>query len=215
MKTLITFLRQQQRYYVLYLTIAFVLFTVVWFLTSSVPEYGVSKSASAAVSNTSASSNSDFVPDATNVSQTATRQLDALRLRVVNAPEDTTHIYRLARMLQDGHQIEEASRNYKHYLALHPQNRQAWLDFAQCLGKLKSWSEAEKAALDMLERYPEDPAGLYNLGAIYANQSKVEEAQEVWDKVARQQESSEMATMAIASLQRLKSFVKPQWVASE
>ena len=170
---------------------------------------------SPATANGAASSTPEFTPDATNVSRSATQQLDALRMRVVNAPEDTTHIYRLARMLQDAHQVEEASRNYRHYLALRPYNRQAWLDYAQCLGQLSSWTEAQKAVEDMLEVYPDDPSGLYNLGAIYANQSQLEKAKEVWERVARQDESSEMASMAIASLQRLKSFVKPQLAASE
>ncbi len=211
MKKILSFLASQQQYSIIYLVISFSIFTVSWFVTRAtgieqVP-YGVSKG--------SLARESGFEPGAGNVSAEASQQLDALRLRVVNAPEDTTHVFRLARMLQDAHQTDEAARNYKHYLALRPENRQAWLDYAQSLGTLSRWKEAEHAVEAMLVIYPEDPSGLYNLGAIYANQSRLSEAERIWVEVAAQKKDLDVAAMATSSMERLKSFVKPQWVAGK
>lgn len=206
-----TFLRNQQKYYIVYLAFAFVFFSVTWFVTH--PPTPADAQVNARETVTTASG--EFTPDATNVMRGTTQQLDALRLRVINSPNDTTHVFRLARMLQDAHKLDEAARNYKHYLALRPKNRQAWLDYAQALGGMKSWSEAQDVIESMLSIYPDDPSGLYNLGAIYANQSLISEAKSVWTPLSKQNKDVEIAAMAASSLERLESFVKPQWVAGK
>ena len=206
MKKLITFLKNQQQYFILYLVAAFVFFTVSWFVTHAPATDVPTSFQSQGMANAAVD---EFTPDATNVSQSASQQLDALRLRVVNAPEDTTHVFRLARMLQDAHQLDEAARNYKHYLAMRPRNRQAWLDYAQTLGGMSAWTEALGVIEEMLVLYPDDPSGRYNLGAIYANQSLIEKAEAVWNELAAQNDDPEIASMAKASLEKLKSFVKP------
>lgn len=212
LKQLKTFLQKTQQYHILVLGVAFLLFIMTYFLTSAPPalvssDVGGTRLASAPTG--------DFVPDATNVSSETSKQLEALRLRVVNAPDDTAHVYRLARLLHDSHKLEEASRNYKHYLAMHPTNRQAWLDYARSLGEQKSWEAAEGAAQEMLTYYPADPSGRYNLGAVYANLSRFEEAEAIWNEVAAQEQDSAMAAMATTSLQRLGAFVKPKWAAGQ
>ena len=209
---MIRFLKGDPRFYTLYVLIAFFLFAVIWFSTRGPASEGSSSLSSLSVPTGIEAS---FTPNASNVTRSATEQLDALRMRVAKAPEDTTHIFRLARLLHDGHQVEEAARYYKHYLALRPQNRQAWLDAAQCLAQTKRWEEAEETIASMLVHYPDDPTGLYNLGAIYANQSRVEEARRVWQPLARQVLDATIAEMAQTSLYRLDSFVKPHWVEAE
>ena len=188
------------------------LFVLTQFLTSAPPARVLQTSRA---STASVSQPDGFVPDASNVSAQTSQQLEALRLRVVNAPDDTAHVYRLARMLHDSHKLDEAARNYRHYLAMRPKNRQAWLDFARTLGQQKSWDEAERVAQDMLIHYPGDQSGRYNLGAVYANQSRFDEASEIWHEVASQQADTAMAAMARESLERLNAFVKPRWVTGE
>lgn len=215
------FLQKHSRYAVLYLLAGFVLFVVVWFLiqTTDSPANYTAADGNALpaghppLSAAASGDTGDFAPDAFNVSQNMKQQLESLRLRVVKTPEDTTHIFRLARMLHDAHQIEEASRYYRNYVALRPQNRQAWLDLSQTLAELKHWDEAEKAAMEMLEQYPNDFAGWYNLGAIYANQSKLDQARSIWQPLTDQQQDLTIAAMAMNSLQRLDAFVKPELVA--
>ena len=195
-------------YHLLVLGIVFLVFVIAQFLSAAPEAHRLPAPNAAPVAAAQADG---FVPDASNVSSATSRQLEDLRLRVVNAPDDTAHVFRLARLLHDSHKLEEAARNYKHYLAMRPQNRQAWLDYARSLGEQQNWESAETAAKDMLRHYPDDIAGKYNLGAVYANQSRFEDASTLWHDVAAQQQDTAMATMATASLQRLNAFVKPQW----
>ena len=206
-------LRMKKQFYVVYLLIAFVLFVVIWFgfrVEHMSPDRSIAR-----VSSTPAVQSDGLIPSALNVSQGASEQLNALRARVVNTPEDTVHVFRLARMLYDAHQVEEASRNYRHYLALRPENRQAWLDYTQTLADQKLWSEAEVAAKTMLTHYPGDTAGRYNLGAIYANQSKIEDARTIWSEIVDEGGDATIVAMASSSIERLESFVKPGWVAAK
>ncbi len=147
-----------------------------------------------------------FTPDADNVAPSFHVELEALRRNLDNSPQDTTLLLRLARLTQDGHQTEEAVGYYRRYLALHPQGRQAWLDLTQCLGALERWAEALETTQAMLGRFPDDPAGLYNLGAVYANTNRFGEAREAWQRVAAQTQDPAMKTLAEGALQRLAAL---------
>ena len=206
---MIRFIKEHPQYYSIYLLAGFFLFVVIWFSTNQGSKQSNGNYTSYNSQASPASLSPDFSPSASNVTRSTTQQLDALRMRVVESPEDTMHVVRLARMLQDAHQPDEASKYFKHYLALHPENRQAWLDLAQNLAELKRWEEAQKAMESMLTHFPDDPSGLYNLGAIYANQAKIEEARQIWTQVATQSADLSVAEMAASSIDRLKSFLKP------
>lgn len=206
---MIRFFKEHPQYYSIYLVASFFLFVVVWFSTNQGATQATESYTSYNSQASPSSLGADFSPSALNVTRSTTKQLDALRMRVVESPEDTMHVVRLARMLQNAHQPDEASKYFKHYLALRPENRQAWLDLAQNLAELKRWEEAQKAMESMLTHFPDDPSGLYNLGAIYANQARIEEARQIWTQVATQSSDLSVAEMAASSIDRLKSFLKP------
>ncbi|MBX2820190.1 MAG: tetratricopeptide repeat protein [Rhodothermaceae bacterium] len=206
---MIRFFKEHPQYYSIYLVASFFLFVVVWFSTNQGATQATESYTSYNSQASPSSLGADFSPSALNVTRSTTKQLDALRMRVVESPEDTMHVVRLARMLQNAHQPNEASKYFKHYLALRPENRQAWLDLAQNLAELKRWEEAQKAMESMLTHFPDDPSGLYNLGAIYANQARIEEARQIWTQVATQSSDLSVAEMAASSIDRLKSFLKP------
>ncbi|MEZ4699289.1 MAG: tetratricopeptide repeat protein [Rhodothermales bacterium] len=197
----------QSRYFLLYVLAGFALFAAIWFGARRPPAAGVASNWTAAPetarAQTAAAGDETFTPDKSNVNPSMHSQLEALRMRLVETPDDTTHLFRFARLLQDAHQPEEAARNYKHYLALHPENRQVWLDLTQTYGELEQWDEALRTVDDMLARYADDPSGLYNKGAILANTSRFEEARAIWTKVADQIDDPDVAVMARHSLQKL------------
>ena len=147
-----------------------------------------------------------FTPDGRNVAPSLHVEMEALRERVATAPEDTTALLRLARLKHDGHQTDEAIDYYRRYLALRPEARQAWLDLAQCYGEQARWADALEATRQMLDRFPDDPAALYNLGAIHANTGRPDEARAAWQRVTRQDRDPAMKTKAEAALQRLASM---------
>ena len=142
-------------------------------------------------------------PDAANVAPSFHVEMEDLKRRLDAAPEDTAALLRLARLKQDGHQTDEAIAYYRRYLARAPDARQAWLDLAQSLGQLERWDEALEATEALLERFPNDPAGLYNLGAVHANAGRPAEARAVWERVAAQDGDATLRAMAASALQRL------------
>ncbi len=192
-----------KRYALIYIIVAFAAFTAVWFRTQPTQAPASTSRTSTPGSAPGGIATEAFMPDRSNVNPQTHSQLEALRMRVVESPNDTTHLYRLARLLQDGHKPDEAARHYMNYLALHPNNRQVWLDLMQCLGEVARWDEALEAANDMLERYEDDPSGLYNKGAILANSGRIGEARAVWTQVAEASGDPDVAVLARQSLNKL------------
>lgn len=144
-----------------------------------------------------------FVPDAENLAPTFHAEMETLKQRLAEAPKDTAALLRMARLKQDGHSTEEAVVYYQRYLDLHPETRSVWLDLAQNLGALKRWEEALVATEEMLMHFPDDPGGLYNLGAIHANKNRMKEAREVWERAAGQDADARIRSMAEHALRRI------------
>ena len=144
-----------------------------------------------------------FVPDGENLAPTFHAEMETLNQRLASAPNDTTALLRMARLKQDGHSTEEAVVYYQRYLELHPGTRSVWLDLAQNLGALQRWEAALAATEKMLIHFPDDPGGLYNLGAIHANQGRMKEAREVWERAAAQDEDTRIRSMAENALRRI------------
>ncbi len=197
-----------KKYPVLFLIAGFVAFVIFWFgfSTPEVEEAAWTANPAHAGIAQAASSEAEFEPDGTNVNPNTHSQLESLRKRVVDAPDDTTHIFRLARLLQDSHKPDEAARNYRHYLALHPDNYQAWLDMTQSFGQAQQWDEALQAVENMLEKYPDDASALYNKGAIFANLSRYDEAEQVLQIVIEQNKSPEVTALAEMMVKKLSTL---------
>lgn len=199
----------QHRYFLLYVVAGFLGFALLWFNLRAPAGDAPARwtphpeTTPATASATASAATETFTPDETNVDPSLHTQIESLRIRLVETPDDTTHLIRFARLMQDAHRPEEAARTYAHYLALHPANRQAWLDLTQAYGALQQWDNALTAADRMLARYPDDPSGLYNRGAIFANTSRFTEARAIWEQVAAQTRDAEVAAMARTSLPRL------------
>ncbi len=202
------FIDSIKKYPVLFMIAGFVAFVIIWFAvrTPEVEEAAWTANPAHAGIAQASSSGDDFEPDGTNVNPNTHSQLESLRKRVVDTPDDTTHIFRLARLLQDSHKPDEAARNYRHYLALHPDNYQAWLDMTQSFGQAQQWDDALKAVEDMLKKYPEDASALYNKGAIYANLNRYDEAEQVLQVVIEQNKSPEVTALAEMMVKKLEAL---------
>ena len=142
-------------------------------------------------------------PNKNNVSHGFRVRMARLEKRLKTEPEDTTALYELAALLQDAHRPDSAAVVYERYVRLHPGNRQAWLDLAHCYAEAEQWARAEQTMRGLLERYPDDPSALYNLGAIAANRGAMEAAAQWWRQAKDQQTNPEMATMAADALARI------------
>lgn len=142
-------------------------------------------------------------PDAGDVGPSFHVRLEQLRERVAADSTDAASVLELARLLQDGHRIEEAVVTYRRHLRLEPQSRDGWLDLAKAYGSLGRWHDALSASDSLLVRFPDDPSGLYNRGAVLANLGRKAEARQMWLKVSRQEADPQMQKMAEAALSRL------------
>ncbi len=143
-------------------------------------------------------------PSASNVSHRYRQKVAVLEARVLAAQDDTTALAELAGLYFDAHAMETAVERYQAYLVLRPKARQHWLDLATAQASLGRWAAASEATKGLLAHYPDDPAGLYNMGVIAANQSDINSAAE-WLHRAIESDDSEIVQKARATLARLTS----------
>jgi tetratricopeptide (TPR) repeat protein len=145
-------------------------------------------------------------PSAENVDPTFHSRLMTLRQQVEESPEDTTALLALARLQQDGHQLEDAAATYERVLALVSDHRQAHLDLALVYAEAGRPADARRVTEAFLALHPDDPAALYNLGALHANAGAYAEARRHWTRVAAQTQDAGLAEQARASLERLDAL---------
>ena len=131
--------------------------------------------------------------------------IDALKERVQQAPNDTSLVNHLAQILHDASRYEEAADYYNQYLALAPKNVQGWLDLANVYAALQDWDNALKASKSLLDFIPDHPSAMYNMGAIHANLSNLEEAAFWWAQVRDQKEDAGLAQQAEQNLLQIQS----------
>lgn len=142
-------------------------------------------------------------PNADNVDHAVRAEMQRLQRALEAAPEDTSLLVRMARLLHDAHRPAEAVDYYERYLRLNPSDRQGWLDLADCCAATAAWDRARTAMETLLERFPDDPAALYNLGAIHANTGDFDEARAWWTRARNQTADAALARRAAASLEQI------------
>lgn len=143
------------------------------------------------------------VPMEMNVGHVFREEVAGLRQRVHAAPRDTVALRRLGQLWQDAHRPGAAAGYYRLYLAIAPGSRDVWLDLTHCYATLEQWGDAAAAARALLEQYPDDPAAMYNLGALHANRGEAAEARRWWQRVHDTARDTTMVTLADAGLRRL------------
>lgn len=143
-------------------------------------------------------------PSSDNVSETHRNQVQELKMYLQEHPEDTTHLLRLARLYHDGHNPGSAAIYYERFLKIHPKQRQVWLDLANCFAESSQWPKALEATESMLQYYPSDGEGRYNLGAIYANMGNSEQAVTVWNQLNSETSDPKIRQLAVQSIERIK-----------
>lgn len=143
------------------------------------------------------------VPNRGNVSHGLRVEIAALEARLDSAPGDTAALARLGSLLGRAHQPAAAIPYLERYAAINPGNRELWLQLATSYGDLGNWGMALEVTMATLARWPDDPAAMYNAGAIHANRGDYELAESWWERVRVQGADSGLAELAVASLSRL------------
>jgi tetratricopeptide (TPR) repeat protein len=151
----------------------------------------------------SGSSSPSVAPSSKNVSSSYYQQTQQLESYLSEHPSDTTHILRLARLYQDGHQNEKAILWYKKLIELQPQNRQAYLDLINTYGSAQLWAYALETTDKLLAISPDDEEAIYNQAAILANQGKFSQAKTIWTNLLAESESTHIKDMTNKALDML------------
>jgi tetratricopeptide (TPR) repeat protein len=99
--------------------------------------------------------------------------------------------------------FDEAEREFKHIIKVHPKNRAARFYLSVILTKTKNYREAEELLRKLLKEDPESVLFLNNLGYILAIRGRSEEAFELFEEAAKDGKSSiPILNMAIAVFDR-------------
>lgn len=106
---------------------------------------------------------------------------------------------------------DRAMRCYRHFLSIDTSETgwQVRQDLARSLFALGRTDEARAELRWMLERHPQHPGALYNLGAIEANLGNGEDARRLWNELLRAQPDDENAQLAREGLKKLDGNPKP------
>lgn len=144
-------------------------------------------------------------PDAEDVAPEFHIELERLKRQVAEHPDDASSRLKLAQMLQDGHQEAAAIVEYRTYLAQVPHSREAWLDLAKAQASVGDWSTALETCDSLLVRFPDDPSGLYNKGAVLANLNRPADARAFWIRAQSQDEDVQIKKMAELAISRLEN----------
>jgi tetratricopeptide (TPR) repeat protein len=142
-------------------------------------------------------------PSKENASTSVKETIGHLREVVSQNPNDATALLELATLLQNAHAPGEAVTFYERGLRIDSLNIDARIDYALCLFELGRPSDALAQSREVVRFDPGNPKGLYNLGAIHANEGRRDSAEVYWNRLVKLHPDHEMAKQARESLGRL------------
>lgn len=145
-------------------------------------------------------------PNADNVAASYFEKVEQLKTYLKDNPADTTHILRLARLYQEGHQPVKASQWYEKYLELQPNDIQSLLDLANTYGEAGEWEKALRVTDRLLLIEPDNGKALYNKAAILANKGELNKAAEIWHLIVEKDLDKEIVDLSKQALKKLANM---------
>jgi tetratricopeptide (TPR) repeat protein len=118
-------------------------------------------------------------------------------------PGHTPILMRLAELEQQGGNPAGAVPHLKAILEKDPQNEEARLELGRSLYDAGDVEGATKETKQLIADHPNNVDGLYNLGAIYANQNLFELARQYWTKAVQVAPQSDSGRKSQEGLQKL------------
>lgn len=167
---------------------------------------GGGRTAVGAVAAASAPGSASHVTPAGDVATLFQRRVAELEARLEAAPSDRSALLELARLLHDGHRVPDAISLYRKALDLDPSDAQVWYDLATAHGEIGAWDRAAEVLMDRLERAPADAVALYDLGAVRANQGRLEEARRHFEAAEGLATDGVLKARISSALARLKAL---------
>jgi tetratricopeptide (TPR) repeat protein len=164
-----------------------ILATLIWLTKSKEP----------ASSSTASSSSTTEVPP------NAAHERASLEEQLKQNPGHAPILLRLAELEKAEGRSKESMDYLKRAVAGDPTGEDARLELAKALYEAGDTAGAERESKALLESHPDSVDGLYNLGAIYANQNRLDLAREYWTRAVAAKPNSDSGQKAQAGLQQI------------
>jgi tetratricopeptide (TPR) repeat protein len=139
-------------------------------------------------------------------------RIEELQRRIARDSSNVAAYLELANLYYDLGRFAEAVPLYRRYLAADPGNAEVRIDYAYALFA----SGAEEVGIaelrSVLERFPDHPIALFNLGVLYAQRGQWEQARQSFTELIRLHPAlplAERARQALRMLDSLQQRVEP------
>jgi Flp pilus assembly protein TadD len=137
------------------------------------------------------------------------QRVAALETRLGASPDDRATLLELARLLQDGHRVQEAVQLYRRVIELDPSEAQPYYDLASAHADLGDWAAARAILQERLSLAPGDAVAMYDLGAVEANAGDASAAVLWWQRARESTSDPELKARADAAISQLRATPEP------
>lgn len=138
-----------------------------------------------------------------------TQRVSELETRLRASPDDRATLLALARLLHDGHRVQEAVALYRRAIERNPSEAQPYYDLASAHADLGDWPSARRVLLERLSRTPGDAVAMYDLGAVEANAGDADAAILWWRRASESTTDVDLRARAEAAMSQLRASPDP------
>jgi tetratricopeptide (TPR) repeat protein len=145
------------------------------------------------------------VAEGTVAPQDPTHERASLQEQLQKNPGHAPILLRLSELASSEGKHKEAADFLRRVLEGDPKNADARLELGRALFDAGDMDGAIRETKQLLADHPDHVDGLYNLGAIYANQDQFDLARPYWSRAVEVDPSSDSGTKAALGLQQIGS----------
>ncbi len=132
-------------------------------------------------------------------------RLEALQQAVALNPDNLAAVLELANLYYDLGRFQEAVPLYQRYLSADPGQAEVRIDYAYALFASGEQEAGIAELRRVLERFPDHPIALFNLGILLAQQGKFDEARQFFRELIRLHPTLPLSQRARQALQMVDS----------
>lgn len=133
-------------------------------------------------------------------------RLEALREQLARDSSNLVAVLELANLYYDLGRFRESVPLYRRYLDADPGQAEVRIDYAYALFASGEQEAGIAELRRVLERFPDHPIALFNLGVLFAQQGKLEQARQSFEELIRLHPLLPLSQQARKALRALDSL---------